>query len=78
MYIKWKYNVIMLKQTMYECNHVMRLCAKPSPNYVLHFNLLILDSSKSIDGFNCNEICEMIDDVSTFYVVMKYLFFNQF
>ncbi len=27
MYIKWKYNVNMLKQNIYECNHVIRQCA---------------------------------------------------
>ncbi len=40
MYIKWKYNVNMLKQNMYECNHVFRRCAKPPWNYVPRINLL--------------------------------------
>ncbi len=40
MYIKWKYNVNMLKQNMYEYNHVIRRCAKPPPNYVPQVNLL--------------------------------------
>ncbi len=61
MYIKWKYNVNMLKLNMYECNQAIRRCAKPPPNYVPHINLLkerilVKDSSKSIDGFNYNEI----------------------
>ncbi len=73
MYIKWKYNVNMLKQNMYECDHVIRRCAMPPPNYVPHINLLkelilVRDCSKSIDGFNYNEICEMIDDVSTSFI----------
>ncbi len=59
----------MLQQNMYECNHVIRQCAKPPPKYVPHINLLkelflVRDSSKSIDGFNYNKICDMIDDVS--------------
>ncbi len=40
MYIKWTYNANMLKQNMYECNQVIRRCAKPPPNYVPHINLL--------------------------------------
>ncbi len=73
MYIRWKYNVNMLKQNIYECSHVIRRCAKPPPNYVSHINLLkelilVRDSSKSKDGFNHNEICEMIDDVSTSFI----------
>ncbi len=41
----------MLKQNMYECNHVIRRYAKPPPNYVPHINLLkelilVRDSSK--------------------------------
>ncbi len=79
--VKWKYNVNMLKQNMLECNHVIRWSAKPPPNYVPHINILkelilVRDSSKSIDGFNYNEICEMIDDVSTFfYLVIIFFFF---
>ncbi len=30
--------------------------------------ILVRDSSKSIDGFNYNEICEMIDDISTSFI----------
>ncbi len=63
----------MLKQNMYICMKVIRRCANPPPNYVPHINLLkelivVRDSSKSIDGFNDNEICEMIDDISTSFI----------
>ncbi len=73
----------MLKQNMYECNQAIKRFAKPPPNYVLHINLLkelilvrdslkdlilVRNSSKSIDGFNYNEICEMIDDVLTSFI----------
>ncbi len=73
MYIMWKYNVNKLKQNMYVCNHVIRRCAKSPPNYVPHINLLkelilVTDFSKSIDGFNYNEICEIVDDVSISFI----------
>ncbi len=73
MCIKLKYNVKMLKQDMYECNNVIRRCAKPPQNYVPHINLLkelilVRHCSKSIDGFNYNETCKMIDDISTSFI----------
>ncbi len=77
---KSKYNVNILKENIYECNHVIRRCAKSPPNYVPHINLLkelilISDSSKSIDGFNYKEIFEMIDDDTTsFYVIHDHHF----
>ncbi len=63
----------MLKQNMYEYNQVIRQCPKPPLNYVPYINLLkkhilVRDSSKSIGGFNYNEIYEMIDDVSTSFI----------
>ncbi len=73
MYIKWKYMLTCLDKYIYEWNQVIRRCAKPPPNYVLHINLLkelifVKDFSKSIHGFNYNEICEMRDDVSTSFM----------
>ncbi len=58
---------------MYECNYVIKWCAKPPPNYIPDINLLeelklVRDSSKSIDVFNYTEISEMIDDVSTSFI----------
>ncbi len=43
-------------------------------NYIRHIIsllkelILVRDSSKVIDGFNYNEICEMIDHVSTSFI----------